>query len=394
MQVSIGKSDIVYEQNTIRDEILYSFGSLIVYLYFRNQLLLLPVTYYFYKLLFTFGCKYFVKFKTENPNKKIFKFKGWYRVCSSNEIMKGDVKTFKLNNQEIVVYRDHNNKLNAIDPYCTHQNAHLGLGKVMPNGNIRCAFHGWCFDGEGKCKTPNSIISDTCKINKTDKEFDIKSWKVCEKRELIYVWFGSDEPIYTVSDLPTRKKMRHIGTASYTMHTNVIDIIENHVDFLHFYWVHSNHNMPFGLCFDAKPSTVVFNDEEHKMTVTQPAYIQIFGYKIADLNSVNSINSVSTGEFIFSDFVSGSLAVTPIDDNGICVATIDFYLPWYVPAFIAKLLFYMVAVKVPMDDITIWNTKRFTKRPILLKTEFNNIMTFRKYCQKYKINDNDDLIDW
>jgi hypothetical protein len=70
-------------------------------------------------------------------------------------------------------------------------------------------------------------------------------------------------------------------------------------------------------------------------------------------------------------------------------------MPWYIPPIIAKILFYIIALGVPIDDVVIWNTKRFTSRPALLKSEYNNIATFRKYCQKFQINNNQSLcVDW
>ncbi len=393
MQALIGESDIVIQLNTIKSEVIYTFISLIIYvssyLYFDNHLLIIPFILCAYKLLFVHGSKMIIKNKLLNPNSMNGYYKGWYRICMSNELKNGEVKTFKIVGKEVVVYRDLNGKVHALDPYCSHQGAHLGLGKVTTSGSIRCAFHGWCFDEEGKCKTSDLLIHPTCK----SAPRDINSWIICEERGLVYIWYGSDKPLHEINKLPNQDNIRHIGYVSYHIQSNIVDVAENHVDFLHFYWVHSKHNQWAGICFDNKPSDLIVADDGQSFTINQPAYIQIFGYKIAKFKSTNIVTGLSIGQFDFLDFIFASLAITPVDEKHL-VSTVDFYLPWYAPAFLGKILFSIIAVGVPIDDLVIWNTKKFVKKPALMNSEYDHITTFRRYGEKFRMNEQYNLLDW
>lgn len=389
MQVSIGSSDIQFERNTIKYDVLTFTCALVSYMYLYYSIILLPLLYFGYKLFFEYNTKIIIKALTPNPNKFNGQYKGWYRICLSKELENGKIKTFKLLGTEIVIYRDYNSKINAIDAYCSHQGAHLGLGSICSNNNIRCAFHGWSFDGSGKCKTSIATLHESCK----SAELDIKSWIVCEERGIIYLWYGSEDPLFDVPPMPNQNNIRHVGTVTFNMHSNIVDVAENHVDFLHFYWVHSKHNEPFGICFENKnPSKITISDDGYKLTIEQPAYIQIFGYRIMDFKSKNIINGLSIGEFSFLNFIYASLSIIPINESYLS-ATLDFYMPWYVPAFIAKIFIWIIAVGVPIDDIVIWNTKKFKSNPALIKNEYNNITSFRKYCERFQINDS-KLFDW
>jgi phenylpropionate dioxygenase-like ring-hydroxylating dioxygenase large terminal subunit len=77
--------------------------------------------------------------------------KGWYVACLSKEITQGKAKSLEICGRRIVVFRGEDNKVRALDAYCPHLGTDLGIGRVDRN-YIRCFFHHWAFDGEGKCQ--------------------------------------------------------------------------------------------------------------------------------------------------------------------------------------------------------------------------------------------------
>ena len=40
----------------------------------------------------------------------------------------------------------------VLDAFCPHMGAHLGFGGEVVGNSIKCPFHGWSFDREGKCQ--------------------------------------------------------------------------------------------------------------------------------------------------------------------------------------------------------------------------------------------------
>lgn len=73
----------------------------------------------------------------------------WYVVARSVEV-KAQPVSVTLWHNEIVLFRDSQGNINALEDRCPHRQVRLSPGKVV-NDNIECAYHGWQFDKEGSC---------------------------------------------------------------------------------------------------------------------------------------------------------------------------------------------------------------------------------------------------
>ncbi|UUX96162.1 aromatic ring-hydroxylating dioxygenase subunit alpha [Aquabacterium sp. J223] len=64
------------------------------------------------------------------------------------------VKPVQLMGQHFVLFRDAQGRLGLLDRDCPHRGADLAFGR-LEDGGLRCTFHGWLFDVEGRClQTP------------------------------------------------------------------------------------------------------------------------------------------------------------------------------------------------------------------------------------------------
>ena len=52
--------------------------------------------------------------------------------------------------ESLVLFRNEHGELGLIDRACPHRGADLCFGR-LEDGGLRCLFHGWLFDVEGKC---------------------------------------------------------------------------------------------------------------------------------------------------------------------------------------------------------------------------------------------------
>ena len=75
---------------------------------------------------------------------------GWFVVAQSSEVTTGVVKALKVFGVELVAYRTLEGQVLVTEAYCPHQGAHLAHGGVVEGDNVRCPFHGWCFDGRNR----------------------------------------------------------------------------------------------------------------------------------------------------------------------------------------------------------------------------------------------------
>ena len=77
---------------------------------------------------------------------------------------------------------------------CPHRSAPLSLGRVE-NGTLECKYHGWQFDGEGKCafipSQPNHkfIAANNC-----------KKYPTVERYDTVWVWIGSADTTFAEAE--------------------------------------------------------------------------------------------------------------------------------------------------------------------------------------------------
>lgn len=84
---------------------------------------------------------------------------GWYKLCDSWELKIGESGYYQLSGVDIAAFRTkgENNtqtgrgEVKALDAFCPHLGANLGVGGVVKENCLECPFHGWIFDGNGKC---------------------------------------------------------------------------------------------------------------------------------------------------------------------------------------------------------------------------------------------------
>jgi phenylpropionate dioxygenase-like ring-hydroxylating dioxygenase large terminal subunit len=110
----------------------------------------------------------------------------WYAVAWSSELKKKPLKK-RIAGRDIVLFRGEDNTPHAIYACCPHRGADLSLG-FCTDGGIRCPFHGWLFQGDGRCtdipSQPGARIPELARAT---------AYRVMEKAGLIWV-YPSDHP--------------------------------------------------------------------------------------------------------------------------------------------------------------------------------------------------------
>ncbi len=73
----------------------------------------------------------------------------WQPIAASAEVQ--DVpRKVRVLGEELVLFRDRNGRAGLLYPRCMHRGTSLFYGRIEPDG-IRCCYHGWLFDVEGRC---------------------------------------------------------------------------------------------------------------------------------------------------------------------------------------------------------------------------------------------------
>jgi len=114
----------------------------------------------------------------------------WQPVALAEELAgPRPVKAVKVLGQEMVLFRDEAGRLGLIDRDCPHRGADLAYGR-LEDGGLRCLFHGWLFDVQGKCiDTPAEPEGSTLCTRITQR-----AYPTIERSGIIFGWLGEGEP--------------------------------------------------------------------------------------------------------------------------------------------------------------------------------------------------------
>ena len=159
---------------------------------------------------------------------------GWYGLCQSSELARGEVRPLSYFGRELVAFRGDDGAARVFDAHCPHLGAHLGFGGRVEGDGIRCPFHGWRFDGAG-------CLVEVPQLGKAPPPARARSYPVSECNGFVHAWvhatgappawdvlrYREDEAAWT----PWRVN-------AYRVRVHVQDMTENILDRSHFWTVH------------------------------------------------------------------------------------------------------------------------------------------------------------
>lgn len=73
----------------------------------------------------------------------------WYPVHFARDLPEGQPQRVYIFDEPIVVLKGPGNQgVVALRDRCPHRAAALSEGRMTPDGQLQCAYHGWSFDGQ------------------------------------------------------------------------------------------------------------------------------------------------------------------------------------------------------------------------------------------------------
>lgn len=161
----------------------------------------------------------------------------WYVVMSSREIRKGQLVGVTRFGEKLAFWRDNKGAVHCISDICCHRGASISHGKLLHNGHVAmCPFHGFEYDPTGK------VVAIPANGRKTPvpENFKVKSYRVHETADFIWLWYGDDEPktfpkyFDDISDDLSYSEFSEVWNVHYSR------AIENQLDPIHVPFVHYN----------------------------------------------------------------------------------------------------------------------------------------------------------
>jgi 5,5'-dehydrodivanillate O-demethylase oxygenase subunit len=159
----------------------------------------------------------------------------WYPVGGVDEMSTRWTKRVRLLGEDLVLFRDRSGRFGLIAEACPHRRASLAYGIPQADG-IRCPYHGWKFDGTGRClDQPNEPEGSSFK----DK-ISTAGYPVQELGGLLWAYLGPQpSPLLPRLDgFVVPGTIRMCGAA--VLPCNWLQIMENSHDPVHTEWLHGH----------------------------------------------------------------------------------------------------------------------------------------------------------
>lgn len=114
----------------------------------------------------------------------------WHPVALSREIAEPDGPPIraKVMGEDLLAFRDTNGRVGVIEPHCAHRGANLFFGRNEACG-IRCIYHGWKFDVDGKCIDMPNVPPGSAYHDK----ISITAYPTREFGDIVWAYFGPRE---------------------------------------------------------------------------------------------------------------------------------------------------------------------------------------------------------
>jgi vanillate O-demethylase monooxygenase subunit len=212
----------------------------------------------------------------------------WYVAGFSSEFPKLKLTGQTIAEKPVVMWRDQAGSVVAFDGRCAHKRMPLKDGRLLADGTVECAYHGFCYNNVGKCvripSQPDGAIPSKAKL---------RQFPVIEQDGLVWLWPGDPERI---GDTRPPHSVE-IGSSDWTSAVGTLQVpanyrllIENLLDVTHFYPLHDGNvgdveaaKIPVEISEPVIDGNRAVKSHRAVHNYTQPAFLaDWFGYDVVD----------------------------------------------------------------------------------------------------------------
>jgi len=166
---------------------------------------------------------------------------GWARVARSEELGARGVLPLRYFGRDLVAFRSESGRAAVLDAHCRHLGAHLGIGGRVEGEGLRCPFHAWQWNAQGRC-------IDIPYAKRIPVGASIRAWQSCERNGFLFVWFHAldQPPAEAVPEIPeyAHPEWTPYQVLRWKIRSRSYDMGENAVDDVHFRYLHGAASQP------------------------------------------------------------------------------------------------------------------------------------------------------
>ncbi|CAK9157405.1 unnamed protein product [Ilex paraguariensis] len=113
----------------------------------------------------------------------------WYPLYLTKNLPDDAPLGLTVFDKQIVLYRDGNGELRCHEDRCPHRLAKLSEGQLI-DGKLECLYHGWQFEGEGKCVRIPQLPANA----KIPLSACVKTYQVKDSQGVVWIWMSLNTP--------------------------------------------------------------------------------------------------------------------------------------------------------------------------------------------------------
>lgn len=297
---------------------------------------------------------------------------GWFQVAYSDELSADALLPLHYFKRDLIAFRDETGRARVLDALCPHLGAHLAHGGQVSAGRVRCPFHHWEFDGEGRC-------TQIPYAKRTPKNARIHSWPVAEHSGLVLVYFDKEkrEPPYEIPEVPeyTSDAWTDYYRQQWTVKSCNQELAENTADPAHFKYVHGTAELPEAKAWQ----------EGHLLRV-EMSYPIVAGGKVVDGEIDIHAHGPGIGVTHFHGVIETTVVVsgTPIDEETVH-QRLSFMVQHRETSEATEGLARVFVGEISKqfeEDIPMWENKAYWARPTLCDGD-GPIAKIRSWAQQF-----------
>ena len=158
----------------------------------------------------------------------------WHAVGWSDAVVTGSVTASQLLDTPLAIWRDSASQVHVWEDRCPHRGTRFSIG-TQQGDTLRCAYHGWTFGVDGRCRHIPALAS----LSETPAKACATRFEVQERYGLIWVCLGT--PTLELPKFPEfdDDALRKVDCGPYEVHSSAPRIVENFLDMAHFAFVHT-----------------------------------------------------------------------------------------------------------------------------------------------------------
>jgi phthalate 4,5-dioxygenase oxygenase subunit len=208
----------------------------------------------------------------------------WQPVLLSSELPEPDGAPVRCRvlGEDLIAFRDTSGRVGLVDAYCPHRRAPLFFGRNEECG-LRCVYHGWKFDADGKCVDLPSEPADS----KMKEHILITAYPTYEKADIVWAYLGPQDQ---KPDYPDYEWMRAPKTHRHITKTfeacNWLQALEGGLDTAHSSFLHQEKLWPGAELrrrdgaprLDVEKTDFGYTYISHRKSGEDGTYVRVYNY--------------------------------------------------------------------------------------------------------------------